>query len=62
LADKKMKIIISRTDQIIPAQYGKRYAEAAGKIIPSVAVIENRWFGHYASILDYCYHLKVIEA
>ncbi len=60
LKSKKMKIIISRTDRIIPAAYGKRYAEAARKTIPSLSVIENRWLGHYASILHYCYISKDI--
>ncbi|MFH1207465.1 MAG: hypothetical protein V1668_02555 [Patescibacteria group bacterium] len=62
LKDKKLKIIISRTDRIIPASFGKRYAEAARKIIPTVVVIENRWFGHYASILNYSYLSKDIWA
>lgn len=60
LKDKKVKIIISRSDRIIPASFGKRYSEVARKIIPSVTVIKNRWLGHYASILHYCYFSKDI--
>ena len=53
LKDKKIKIIISNADRIIPAPYGRRHADKARKIISSLAMVENRWLGHYASILHY---------
>lgn len=51
--DKKIKIILSKHDLIIPYRFGKKLADEIKGIIPDAEVIENKFFGHYGTIVSF---------
>ncbi len=54
LKDKKVRVLLSRADKVIPYYLGKRFAEEIRKECSDVEIRENRWLGHYGTVLDFC--------
>ena len=61
IKDKKIRIILSRKDIIIPYRFGKTFANETKKVIPNVEVIENNHLGHYGTILSFLLSKKYLD-
>jgi len=52
--NKKIKILISKSDNIIPYHLGKKFADEVEKVVSKVIVRENRFLGHYGTVFNFC--------
>lgn len=52
--DKRVKIILSQSDVIIPYSSGKDFADAVKRFVPETVIKENRYLGHYGTIWNFC--------
>jgi len=60
IKDKKVTILLSKSDNIIPYRFGKRFAEEVKKEIPDVEIKENNMLGHYGTMIYFCLFSKNI--
>jgi hypothetical protein len=61
MKDKNVKIILSKTDKVIPYRFGRKLAEEAKKVIHKIKVVQNSGLGHYGTIIRFCFFSKEIE-
>ncbi|MFA6135827.1 MAG: hypothetical protein WC705_00455 [Candidatus Paceibacterota bacterium] len=61
LKGKKVKIILSQSDLIIPYSFGKELAQKVKKYVPNIVVKENKHLGHYGTIINFCFISKDIS-
>jgi len=53
LGNAKIWIAISRSDKVVPYQYGKEFGEQLKKFYPDTLIRENRYLGHYLTVAKY---------
>ena len=58
--DKRVKIILSQSDVIIPYSLGREFADAVKEFVPTAVIEENRYLGHYGTILKFCFVSKEV--
>jgi len=59
--NKKVRILLSKSDTIVPYAQGKKFANEVKRMVPDADVRENRFLGHYGTILHFCFVSKKIE-
>ncbi len=57
--DKNIKIILSRSDRIIPYKFGKKLAIEIKQNIANTEIVENTFLGHYGTIVSFCLNPRI---
>lgn len=55
LKDKKVRIILSESDKVIPYHLGRKFTDEILAVSSNVEVKENRFLGHYGTVLSFCF-------
>jgi len=61
LRNKKVKIVLSKSDMIVPYIFGKELVDKVKEFVPGLVVETNKHLGHYLTMINYCLFSKNID-
>ena len=53
--DKRVKILISKSDKVVPYHLGKKFADEVRETVPDADIQINTFLGHFGTVINFCY-------